>query len=139
MPIKYTKGYKYQLSETYKVQVAIYPNRWLVTDYVTLSPEGWLTLRKGYASDGASGPAIDTKTIMRGAFCHDGLYQIMREVDLSGCGISPDEFRKQADYTLFTMCKEDGMNWVRAEWVYLAVRTFAKRASISNQDILVAP
>ena len=49
-------------------------SRWLI-----LRPYGDLLILKDYAWDGASGPTMDTKSIMRGALAHDGLYQLMRE------------------------------------------------------------
>jgi len=38
-----------------------------------------MTIREGYASDGASGPTIDRKENLYAGFGHDGLYQLMRE------------------------------------------------------------
>ncbi len=61
-----------------------------------------LTLRKGYACDGPSGPTVDTASTMRGAFLHDGLYQLMRE------GVIPASYRRAADAVLASTMVEDG-------------------------------
>lgn len=73
--------------------------------------------------DGPSGPTIDTKEFMRGAFVHDALYQLIREGHL----LMRD--RKQADKILRRMCIEDGMSRFRAWYVYEAVSRFAKWAA----------
>ena len=94
-------------------------SRWLI-----LRPYGDLLILKDYAWDGASGPTMDTQSIMRASLVHDGLYQLMRDGGL------PLSYRKPADKLLRKMCREDGMMWIRAWWVYLAVRIFGKEAAI---------
>ena len=128
--VKYKRigHYKYELAELFRVQTGIRPVRDyyapnIIGHYVSLFKEGSLLLGKGYAWDGASGPAMDTKSIMRGALVHDGLYQLMREGGL------PLSCRKPADKLLRKMCREDGMFWIRVWWVYLAVRIFGKEAA----------
>ena len=139
MGIKYRRGYKYQLAEDYTVQTGIIRNmkpRYIIeTEFITLFPDGTLFIRKGYACDGASGPAIDTKNIMRGAFIHDALYQLLRQGHLH------IERREQADKELKRICLEDGMSKVRAWWVYRGVRRFAKFAALpeNKKKILEAP
>ena len=132
MKFKRIGHYKYELTELFRVQTGILPVRdhyapYLIGHYVSLAEEGILLLGKGYAWDGASGPAMDTQSIMRGALVHDGLYQLMREGGL------PLSYRKPADKLLRKMCREDGMMWIRAWWVYLAVRIFGKEAASGNQ------
>ena len=121
--------YKYQLTEDLSVRTTIRPHRWHhapspeAESFVGLGQNGLLRFRKGYAWDGASGPAIDFKSIMRGALVHDGLYQLMREGGL------PLSYRKPADKLLRRMCREDGMPRVLAWVVYWAVRIFGKEAA----------
>lgn len=122
--IAYNDGYKYQLKETCTVTIDIRPASPIQTDYIDLDSAGLLTIRKGYAWDGPSGPTVDTLTFMRGSLVHDALYQLMREERLSQV-----EHRKQADQILRTLCLEDGMWWLRAWWVYQAVRWFADPAA----------
>lgn len=115
--IKYREGYKYQLAEGYQVVVGIKPPAFILTQWIRLDVDGMLSLREGYAWDGPSGPAIDTKDFMRGSLVHDALYQLMREKKLDGA-----EFRDDADRELRKICLEDGMSSLRAWWVYRGVR-----------------
>jgi hypothetical protein len=132
--IAYKEGYKYQLDQDYQVIIAITPERAISSDFISLQTDGLLTIGKGYAWDGPSGPAFDTKDFMRGSLVHDALYQLIREAAPApslapatlrhpclshGLDIS---YRKLADQILQTICKEDGMSSLRACWVYLGVR-----------------
>lgn len=112
--ISYKKGYKYQLVEQYEVTITIRPEEDVSSPsgYITLTKDGLLTLSKGYAWDGPSGPTIDTRDFMRGSLVHDALYQLMRESLLDN-----DIYRDPADRLLQSMCKEDGMCHLRAWWV----------------------
>lgn len=115
--ITYKGGYKYQLKEDYSVQVDIKPQMDVKTPYIELDLNGLLTVMKGYAWDGPSGPTIDTLNFMRGSLVHDALYQLMRERHLD-----KNTYRNVADRLLQRMCKEDGMWSIRAWWVYWGVR-----------------
>jgi hypothetical protein len=134
--IKYRGGYKYQLAESYSVMTAIRDLDAAKIDhgFISLTPSGVLTIKKGYAWDGPSGPTIDTKNFMRGSLIHDALYQLMRE-RLLDVG-----WRETADNELRRICREDGMSWVRAWWVYKGVR-LGGEGSAEWQDavILTAP
>ena len=106
------------------------------TDYISLSPEGFLMIKKGYSNDGPSGISFDTKNFMRGALVHDTLYQLCR-LGL----LDRDIYRIKADEILRMHCKEDGMSSFRAWYVYQAVRKFgAKSASEESiKEIIEAP
>lgn len=130
--IRYRAGYKYQLAEDYKVFVEVHPPKPVDTAFVLLSPGGLLTIAAGYAWDGPSGPAFDTKNFMRGSLVHDALYQLMGE----GV-IDTDRWRKVADEELVRICREDGMSWLRAKWVYAGVR-FGGTGRYRN-PVLTAP
>ena len=115
--IKYKKGYKYQLVERWSISTDLRPDHIVVLNpFLFLDVDGKLCIQAGYAWDGPSGPAIDTKNFMRGSLVHDALYQLMRENLLSF------SFRKQADEELNRICLEDGMSKLRAWWVYQGVR-----------------
>ncbi len=133
--IYYREGYKYQIVRDYSIQTAIIPDIPIRTDFLCLSKTGVLTIKKGYASDGPSGPTIDTTTAMRGAFVHDAGYQLMR------MGLIPEGHRPYFDQLLHDICVEDGMNPVRAdiwkEMVSLFAASCAKAGS--EQPELVAP
>lgn len=134
--ISYRKGYKYQLQSDYAVEIPIRPSREINSDYVDLSLSRRLTVKKGYAWDGPSGPTVDTSNFMRGSLVHDALYQLMRESHLS-----PEKHRNPADRLLRRMCREDGMGFLRAWWVYQGVKIFGKTSAdpANKKPIIRAP
>ena len=81
--ISYLKisGYKYQLAEDYSFETGMELESAVrgPGDWVRMSRVGRLKLKRGYAWDGPSGPALDTSDLMRGSLVHDALYQLMRE------------------------------------------------------------
>ena len=124
--IQYKKGYKYQLVEEYAVEIPVKPETDISSpsEFITLTSNGLLTIKKGYAWDGPSGPTIDTRNFMRGSLVHDALYQLMREALLDN-----ESMREPADRLLQKMCKEDGMWSIRAWWVYKGLRIGGDPAS----------
>ncbi|MDH5233372.1 MAG: DUF1353 domain-containing protein [Gemmatimonadota bacterium] len=134
--IAYKSGYKYQLKRPYVVGIRLRPPAAIVTEYVSLDVQGQLRLREGYAWDGPSGPTIDTATFMRGSLIHDALYQLMRERYLDRV-----VYRGMADEILRETCREDGMAWVRAWWVYQGVKLFADPSAdpASDRPLTFAP
>ena len=76
--IEYRSGYNYQLASDYLIRIPIYGVR-VDERYFELSSVGRLIIRQGYAWDGASGPVVDTRSVMRASLVHDVLYQMMRE------------------------------------------------------------
>jgi len=120
--IHYRAGYRYQLAESYEVHVGIAPSATIEHPFFRLTVVGWLTIQAGYAWDGASGPAIDTPSFMRGSLVHDVCYQAM------SLGLLAVEWREAADQLLRRLCREDGMSRLRAWWVYRAVRWFGDDA-----------
>lgn len=134
--IVYKAGYKYQLKAPCTVSLDLRPEAPVHSDWIDLAGDGTLTLREGYAWDGPSGPTLDTLTFMRGSLVHDALYQLMREGHLD-----PARHRAAADRILRALCLEDGMNPLRAWWVYQGVRLFADPAAdpASDKPLLRAP
>ncbi len=132
--IHYCGGYKYQLTRPYRIKLPV-KGLSLVHPYFDLAPDGWLSIRAGYAWDGPSGPTIDTKSFMRGSLVHDVLYQAMRDELLART------WRPMADRILRDLCIEDGMWRWRANLVYRAVRRFAGPAAHPDhrRRELVAP
>ena len=135
MKYKRIGHYKYELTEVFQLDTGIRVDRayaaplggTLATDwFVVLASNGNLLLNVGYAWDGASGPALDTSSIMRASLVHDGFYQLMRE-----SGLDPS-YRKPADKLLRSMCREDGMTWVLAWGVYWGVRIGGRGAASGN-------
>lgn len=134
--IRYRSGYKYQLVDEYAVQVSVTPDQAIRSEFIDLSKDGALVIKKGYAWDGPSGPAVDTKNFMRGSLVHDALYQLMRDH-----GLSPDRWRATADLELKRCCLEDGMSTLRAWWVHRGVRLGGGPAASpeSRKPVLSAP
>jgi len=133
--IKYRAGYKYQLAENYVIDLNIKIDVPIDTEYINLTTSGILTIKEGYAWDGASGPTWDDKSNMRGSLVHDALYQLLREKRL------PLNYRQVADDILFQLCKEDGMSTFRATIWRTMVGSFAGGAALPQNDkeILTAP
>ena len=120
--IRYKSGYKYQLVSDFFVNIDII---WydISTDYITLNNKGVLTISKGYAWDGPSGPTYDSKNSLRASLVHDSLYQCMR------LGLLPNDTRVYADEELDKILKEDGM-WSIRRWYWMrGVRWFAGSAA----------
>lgn len=116
--------YRYKLEEPYKCLTGIKGQAGSVGGaWVAIDPGGLLEIKKGYHWDGPSGPTIDTKNFIRGSLVHDALYQLIRE------GVVDKKFREHSDKILRAICRDDGMGWLRARWVYRAVRLFGKGAA----------
>ena len=109
--------YKYTLVKDYRFKTKLSEPKDIKkdSDFIELTTDGWLTIKKGYAWDGPSGPTIDTKNFMRGSLVHDALYQLMREEKIDV------RHRGYADKLLKELCLEDGMSKLRAWYVYRAV------------------
>jgi hypothetical protein len=127
--IRYGRGYKYQLRDTYSVKVGIYPKQALSTHWLALDCDGNLTIAEGYAWDGASGPTWDSKCSMRASLVHDALYQLMR-LEL----LSAEKYRPVADALFKRMCVQDKMWRIRAAAWHWAVRNFAKPATEASSE-----
>lgn len=119
------RSYKYQLRDDYAVRIDLTPPEPIAHPFVSLGQDGLLTLRAGYAWDGPSGPAIDTRNFMRASLVHDALYQLMR------LGLLDHRtWRRSADGILRTLCLEDGMSALRAGLAYHAVRLFGAHHAV---------
>lgn len=132
-PIFYQGGYKYRMKRAGSIDLNLFkpfprlPHN-IVTPYVTLSKDGLLWWREGYAWDGCSGPTIDDRTNMRGGAFHDMLYQLMRE------GLLPMFYRAYADDILRLVCIADGMDDFRG-WYYRAgVDLFAEKCATPGYE-----
>jgi hypothetical protein len=121
--------YNYRLAEDYKINISIMQDSDISTDYIELTSNGRLTIKKGYAWDGPSGPTKDTKNFMRGSLVHDALYQLLRERHLSS------DYRKYIDDLLYHILIEDGMSKVRAWWVYQGIQLGGDSSSRSEKSI----
>jgi hypothetical protein len=128
---KKLRHYKYVLHADIIYPTPIIANSVKDDGLVQIDKRGTLTIKKGYAWDGPSGPTIDTKNFMRGSLIHDALYQLIRE------GFIPQDERQLCDDILRRLCRQDGMSYIRALWVYQGVRLGG--ASSTQPDMLIAP
>lgn len=132
-PMQYTNGYKYQIREEMRFAL---PSEFqgvdITTDWITLR-DCILTIRRGYAYNGASGPTVDTKNSMRATAFHDAMYQLMCEEMLIR------EFKPLVDELFRELLRQDGMSAFRSAAWHRAVKKMGASASIQNKDILVAP
>jgi len=133
--MKYKSGFKYQLEETERFQTALRPSRRLETPFIILYCSGEMTVFRGYAWDGASGPTIDTKNSMRGTLFHDAAYQLMR------LGLLSPEWRETVDDEFGRFLKEDGMWWLRRKLWVREVKKFGGSAADprNKKPVLEAP
>lgn len=108
--MKYLKGFKYQLHEEMQWQTYIYSMKNIDSDFVKLSSGGMLTLKKGFAWDGTSGPVMDRKSNMKASAIHDALYRLMRKGKLE------HDYWRQADSEFKRALKEAGA-WSSTIWI----------------------
>ena len=123
-------GWKYETAEVMCFQTDIYPEQDICypvpteddspddIPWVALGKNGMIVFREAFTWDGASGPTVDTKSSMRGALIHDGLYQLM------GAGLLDEKWRKRADEILEEWCAKDRMISWRARTWYFFVHMF---------------
>lgn len=113
----FKRGYKYQTSREYRIKTAItgYSIKLL---FLSLHPDGLLTIFTGYAWNGASGPTFDTLNSMIGSLIHDVGYQLIR------LGLIDPKYKEYLDQVLHDICTEDGMYSWRADYWRWAVLNF---------------
>ena len=124
----------YQLAKPYRFKTRCRPTQVVSIPFVTLEPDGQCVLDTGFAFDGASGPVIQTKSILRCAAEHDAKYRLMREGLLDAKinqPIADSEFREGLIM--------DGVFSIRAETFYIAVHEFGKKSTSGGNPIEVAP
>lgn len=120
--IRYRSGYKYQLTNDYRTQLALVRTESdITTEFIELTRDGLLWIKHGYAWDGPSGPTVDTPNFMRGSLVHDALAQLMRDGY-----IGTDQFTN-VNRELQRICIEDGMSRIRAAWVFMGVEHCGKK------------
>jgi hypothetical protein len=134
--IRYREGYKYQLAADYSLLTPVLPPAEISHEFFTLGADGQLTIRAGYAWDGASGPTIDTKSSMRPSLVHDCFCQLLQARLLDY-----DLYAEHIHKFFHELCLEDGMWSWRAKIWHWAVMA-AKGGHPDNQDdnpVLEAP
>ena len=117
LPWRWRRKYKYALIEDVTVFVGILGQA-IDTAWFTLSIDGFLTIKAGYAWDGCTG-MIDTNSNMEAGLVHDCLYQMLREalipnyktiaiLDRSKCLEKFKRMRSQVDDVFATLLEAGG-------------------------------
>lgn len=113
------RAYKYQTTRDHTWRnIGINPEADIDTGFIRLTRGGKLTVRKGYAWDGATG-AVDTKTILPGSLPHDALCQLIN------AGLLEPFRRERADAFFQEINAACGMEPARRWWTWLGVRKLA--------------
>lgn len=129
--IKYRKGYKYQLTETYTTKTRLRPAEDIQMAYVTLLRDGTLTVYAGYAWNGPSGPTWDTLNSLRGSLEHDVKYQLIR------LGLLLPTDKGISDSELLEVLLEDGMHkWRAGCWCWGVIR-FGRKSTLPSAEPMV--
>lgn len=130
MPWQHHPNYRFRLPENYTFETPFRPNYSLAAPFKRLDPDGLMTLVKGYAWDGCSGPVPTTRRTMRGSAAHDACYAFMRE------GLLPatDFNRKLADDLFYNLILQDGLLAPLAASYYGAVRVFGAKNTKRKVD-----
>lgn len=124
----------YQLAAPYHFETRCRPVQMVSMPFISLEPTGQCRLDVGFAFDGASGPVIQTKSILRRAAEHDAKYRLMREGLLDAEANQPiadEEFREGLVL--------DGTMSTRAEVFYIAVHELGKKSTEGGNPIEEAP
>jgi len=139
-PIKYRKGYKYQISADACGQTPIKPEKAIETEFINMTVDGFLFIRAGYAWDGASVPIthwlsnkIGGKKTKTPSLVHDAFCQLIRQ------GYLPDKTRKEADLYFYDLLRERKMWKFRAKLWLRGVRIGAKANRQKPKEIYQAP
>lgn len=115
--MKYWKGYKYVVAETFSIQTDIVGHE-VRDDLTELTKDGLLTARRGYAWDGNSGPCADTDDSIEASCGHDIL------CDYINMGWLPVALQPMVDQEYFKIAVRKGMWWRRARARMLAIRWY---------------
>ena len=99
------RNYNYQLREDFSYDLGrTFPEGPIQNEFILISAEGLITIKKHYAWDGVSGPVIDTQANLKASLVHDALYQLMREARLDHL-----IYREWSDRLFMEMCRKGGV------------------------------
>jgi len=139
--IKYSAGYKYQLRADHLHPLDITVGQAIKDDWVMITLDGQLLIKKGYAWDGPSGEidlwvmsidiTPDDKRNIRASLYHDALYGLMRRELLS------KDYKGYADMLFYRTLLSDGFPKWKAKLWYWAVGKFGDEAVDQAKDIYV--
>ena len=130
-PIKYRKGYKYQLAGDVSGQTPIKPEKEIDTEFIKMTMDGFMFIKSGYAWDGAT-KVPDVRKAMTPSLVHDAFCQLIRN------GYLPKSARKEADIFFHTMLLERGFWKVRA-WFWLRGVRIGSKFTQKPKEVFTAP
>lgn len=119
MKIKYIERretYKYELTEDYYVYIPELRSAPDVQTKFASLQNGNLFIKASFMWDGASGPTYDSPSSMRPSLVHDVTCEFVR------LGLLPEIWVPILNAVFYRMCREDGMNWIRAKYWLLALK-----------------
>lgn len=130
--MKYYKGLSYQLAEDYTFRTKLRPREDINLPFITLTKDGLLTGKRGYAWDGVSG-GVDTDSLMVPTLYHDMGYQLLRLGFLhpKWKSVIDDVFKKL--YAVRVAQLPWYKRWFgnfREEYIYLAVDKLGKSSTL---------
>lgn len=108
----------YRVLKDLQFFVPILPEKTIKSVYYKLTDRGELYIYPGLVWDGASGPAIDTKTNMRSSLVHDVLIYMVQDKLL------PDDLNTKwlVDSQYMRLSREDGMRWFRRWYHFFGIQ-----------------
>ena len=127
--LKYTGGFKYQLAEKFVIETGLRTSLTVKLPFAKLERNGLLTIEKGFAWDGASGPTIDTESSFVGGLVHDALYRFIQT------GLLTANYKDEIDELFHALLVSQGMWKWRARIWYNGVKDFGHRSAITEKKI----
>ena len=118
--------YKYQVKEYFKIQTGL-SGVSIVTEFVSLEPNGLLRITAYYAWNGSNWSSDEHAMIA--SLVHDALCQLMR-LGL----LSRTVFRKPADALYRDISIAEGINKYRAGFRYRMLRWFGKSSTYPEKN-----
>ncbi len=123
MRIEYKAGLKYQLSKRVEIWTKIFPQDSISLPFISLGTNGRLKISAGFAWDGLSGGAYDSRNSQPGSLVHDALYKCLRSRKLD------PKWREEIDNLMWRILRRDGVWWFRRWYLWQGVRRFAEFAA----------
>lgn len=113
--------YRYKLERNYKFFDVRFFGKEIKHPYFEIY-DGNITIKEGYAWDGATGlPSfLQTIALVRPSLIHDIICQAVDERYLEV------EFRAVGDKIFYDLCLEEGINKFKAKIMYFAVKVYGK-------------
>lgn len=118
--------WKYQVKEYFKIQTGL-SGIDIVTEYISLQPDGLLRIKTYYAWNGSNWSS--DKHAMIASLVHDALCQLMRMGLLSRT-----VFSKPVDALYRDIAIAEGLNKYRAGFRYRMLRWFGKSATYPEKN-----